>query len=163
MMSGHPMNFNVHRRNKPLFSASKLRDKRDQKSGKKVPHSSAEALLLEAKELYHAQTNLDDAIALFDQYLALHPKHSEALYLCAVSLLHVGRAEQAIDRLSAISDEYENKANALLLAAMAYNKLGTSFLIEATSARAWRLSMSAFASMRCSRRPCALGGSCTWQ
>jgi thioredoxin-like negative regulator of GroEL len=120
------MNFNVHRRNKSLFSHSKLREKREQKSSKKVHHPSAEGLLQEAKELYHSQSHLEDAVALFDQYLALHPKHNESLYLCAVSLLHVGRADQAIDRLAAISDDYENKANALLLAAMAYNKLGTS-------------------------------------
>lgn len=31
-----------------------------------------------------------------------------------------------MERLSAISDEYENKANAMLLLAMAHNKLGSS-------------------------------------
>jgi hypothetical protein len=90
-MSVPAMNFNVHRRNKSLFSHSKLREKREQKSGKKVPQPSSEGLLLEAKELYHSQTYLDEAISLFKQYLDQHPKHNESLYLCAVSLLHVGR------------------------------------------------------------------------
>jgi hypothetical protein len=75
-MNMHPMNFNVHRRNKSLFSTSKLRDKREHKSTKKVPPISADAILLEARQLYHTQTNLEDAIALFDQYLAIHPKHN---------------------------------------------------------------------------------------
>lgn len=56
----------------------------------------------------------------------MHPRHNESLYLCAVSLLHLGRSEEAIEKLMSISEEYENKANAMLLAAMAFNKLGTA-------------------------------------
>jgi tetratricopeptide (TPR) repeat protein len=70
------MNFNVHRRNKSLFSHSKLREKHNQKSNKKVAPPSADGLLHEAKELYHSQTHLEEAVALFEQYLALHPKHN---------------------------------------------------------------------------------------
>lgn len=52
------MNFNVHRRNKSLFSQQgKLRDQRHQHSGKKMA-PSPEALLQQAKELYYSQTNL---------------------------------------------------------------------------------------------------------
>jgi hypothetical protein len=37
-----------------------------------------------------------------------------------------------------ISEEYENKANAMLLAAMAFNKRGTSQLMQEMSIRVWR-------------------------
>jgi hypothetical protein len=39
-------------------------------------------------------------------------------------------SQLAIDRLAAISDEYENKHNAILLAAMALNKLGIYWLMQ---------------------------------
>lgn len=131
------MNFNVHRRNKSLFSQNKLRDRREQKSAKKMP-PSADALLTQAKELYYSQTHLDQAIALFQQYLAHHPRHNDSLYLCAVSLLHLGRPDDAIEKLAAISEDYENKPNALLLAAMAFNKLGTDSGTQATWGGVWR-------------------------
>lgn len=100
------MNFNVHRRNKSIFSQTKLKEKRELKSGKKIAQASGESLLQEAKELYYSQTHLEEAIALFQQYLSLHPKHNESLYLCAVSLLHMGKADEAIEKLVAISDDY---------------------------------------------------------
>lgn len=61
----------------------------------------------------------------------MHPRHNDALYLCAVALLHLARPDDAIHKLTAISEDYENKPNALLLAAMAFNKLGTSLSTKA--------------------------------
>lgn len=133
------MNFNVHRRNKSLLSQNKLREKREQKSNKRMAHeASIDAILQEAKEIYHSQNRLDEATNLFEQYLAIHPKHNQSLYLCGVSYLHLGQPQQAIEKLSAISEECENKANAMLLTAMALNKLGKQKDIQETSARVQR-------------------------
>lgn len=71
------MNFNVHRRNKSLLSQNKLREKREQKSNKRMAHeASTDAILHEAKEIYQSQHRLDEATTLFEQYLAIHPKHN---------------------------------------------------------------------------------------
>jgi hypothetical protein len=71
------MNFNVHRRNKSLISQNKLREKREQKSNKRMAHeATTDAILQEAKEIYHTQNRLHEATNLFEQYLAIHPKHN---------------------------------------------------------------------------------------
>ena len=71
------MNFNVHRRNKSLISQNKLREKREQKSNKRMAHeATVDAIFQEAKEIYHTQNRLDEATNLFEKYLAIHPKHN---------------------------------------------------------------------------------------
>ena len=101
-----------------------------------------------------------EAARLFSQYLAHNPWSSEALYLCAVCELKVGRLAEALAHLAAIPDDYAHKANSLLLQAMALNKLGTTGQIKATLRRvcSWLISVSAGTSIL--RRPSASGGSC---
>ena len=93
---------------------------------KKVAHQpSLDYLLQQAKQLYQSQGDLARAVDLFRQYIAVNTRHNEALYLCAVSELKLGQAENALTHLVAISEEYQSKPNAILLSAMALNKLGT--------------------------------------
>lgn len=76
---------------------------------------------------------------LFSQYIALNPKHWEALYLCAVCELKIGEYQSALEHLSVLPEDYVQGANALLLSAMALNKLGTRGLIKGGQLRVWRL------------------------
>lgn len=54
----------------------------------------------------------------------MFPSHDEALYLCGVCLIQMERLEAAVERLTKVSEEYPLKHNALLLASIAYNKMG---------------------------------------
>lgn len=89
-----------------------------------------ETLLTRAKAVYHSQTNLPEAISLFQQYLTTNSHCSEALYLCGVCLLRVGQPEEALTHLRVVSDSYPGKPNAMLLEAMALNKLGSYLVME---------------------------------
>ncbi len=80
---------------------------------------------MQAKAAYHTQQDLNQAIALFQQYLAFSPRCNEALYLCGVCELKVGNPERALALLGIVSDSYPGKPNAMLLEAMALNKLST--------------------------------------
>jgi hypothetical protein len=62
------------------------------RSLKKVQHIAlTDNLLNEAKDIYHSHGNLMEAVQLFQQYLALNPRSNEALYLCGVCELKLGR------------------------------------------------------------------------
>jgi tetratricopeptide (TPR) repeat protein len=156
------MNFNVHRRNHSFAVQAGSRERREVRSLKKVQQSAPlEALLAEAKDIYHSQGDLREAVRLFQQFLGLSPKHNEALYLCAVSELKLGQAEHALAHLTPISHESPNKPNAMLLSAMALNKLGTSSPSQAGRCRVWNSSTSASTATRASRRPSASEASFT--
>lgn len=86
------MNFNVHRRNKSFAASQHPPDRKEMRSLKKVqPVPLTDNLLIEAKDIYHNHGNLAEAVQLFQQYLGVNPRCNEALYLCGVCELKLGR------------------------------------------------------------------------
>jgi len=85
---------------------------------------NSHAILQKAKQAYYHQCDFPTAITLFEQYLYFHPKCNEALYLSGVAYLHINRPMEAIERLQLVGQDYHNHPNALLLAAIAINKMG---------------------------------------
>jgi tetratricopeptide (TPR) repeat protein len=158
------MNFNVHRRNRSSGGQTGFTQHKEGRSLKKVTyHLPLESLFTEAKQIYQAQGDLEEAIRLFSQFLAVNSRHNEALYLCGVSELKMGQVEKALARLFAIGDDYHNKPNAMLLAAMALNKLGTSFFSQEESQKALKSSTTALSALKVSKRPSASEASFTFR
>lgn len=86
------MNFNVHRRNKSFAAHPPPLERKEIRSLKKVQHLPlTDNLLSEAKDIYHNHGHLPEAVQLFQQYLALNPRSNEALYLCGVCELKLGK------------------------------------------------------------------------
>lgn len=153
------MNFNVHRRNNSIGSQGS-RERKEGRSLKKVAHQPAlDYLFQQAKQLYQSQGDLARAVDLFSQYIAVNPRHNQALYLCAVSELKLNQAENALTHLVCISEEYQSKPNAILLSAMALNKLGTYKGRQVKSIRVCKWSMTVSENIRASRRQSVSGES----
>jgi len=60
--------------------------------------------------------------------------------MCAASYLHLNQCQIAIDKFSNISRTYFNKAQALLLTAIAYNRMGNQSYTQETSTKVLKLS-----------------------
>lgn len=79
-----------------------------------APTLNALDTIMQQAVLLHQQGQFAQALALYDQALALAPQHAQILYLAGAALLSLGQAEAAQQRLDAALQADANHIEALL-------------------------------------------------